>query len=215
MSSLGKLRDANALEAFVDSVTIRTVRKEIRRRRHRRVVFSRSEVPRLEEVRDHATPLKEAHIRSVYAILEEMPSDDRIIFVLRHLEGHSLGEIARLGKYSLSTAKRRLKAATVEFKRRALKDPVLAVTGKGASARRQLVITHGTGKKKTVTMGKKLKKPCGRSTRRRGGWHGVQCKFDPTDLNKKGKVGRRNARAKQKDMRRQNKGPGSRGGSAR
>jgi RNA polymerase sigma-70 factor, ECF subfamily len=125
LSSLRKLRDVDTLDAFVDSVTIRTVRKEIRRRRRRWVVFSRSAAPDADEVRDRAAPLREAHIRSVYTILEEMPSDDRIVFVLRHLEGYSLHAVARFGGYSLSTAKRRLKQATNTFRQRALKDPVL------------------------------------------------------------------------------------------
>jgi RNA polymerase sigma-70 factor (ECF subfamily) len=125
LSSLKKLRDVDALDAFVDSVTIRTVRKEIRRRRFRNRVFGKGEGPSPGDVWDRSAPLREAHVRSFYSILENLPADDRIIFVLRHLEGRSLAEIARSGGYSLSTAKRRLKKATLEFKTRALKDPVL------------------------------------------------------------------------------------------
>jgi RNA polymerase sigma-70 factor (ECF subfamily) len=124
LSSLKKLRDIYVLDAFVDSVTIRTVRKEIRRRGFRKRLFSKTE-PCLDDVCDRSAPLREAHVRSFYSILEKLPADDRIIFVLRHLEGRSLNEIARIGGYSLSTAKRRLKKATLEFKTRALKDPVL------------------------------------------------------------------------------------------
>ncbi len=123
LSSLGRLRDRNALNAYVDSVTLRTVRKEIRRRRRRRGVFDPAELP--EDLTDPASPLREAHIRSVYGILDEMPAEERIIFVLRHLEGYSLNAVASIAGYSLSTTKRRLRKAMGSFKRRASRDPVL------------------------------------------------------------------------------------------
>ena len=79
----------------------------------------------MDSVQDKASPFKQAHIRSFYAVLAKMPADDRIIFVLRHLEGRSLDEIARSGEYSLSTAKRRLKRAKSIFSKKATKDFVL------------------------------------------------------------------------------------------
>jgi len=123
LASLGSLRDTGALGAWVDSVTIRTVRKEIRRRRYRRAVIFAPE--RIENELDPASPARQAHIRRFYRILDRLRPEDRILFVLRFLEGCSLQEIADAGGYSLATAKRRLTHAREEFRKRAVKDLVL------------------------------------------------------------------------------------------
>ena len=124
-SSLSGLKKANALDAFVDSVTIRTVRKEIRKRRYRRKLFGPPSDTEIGDVRDHRRPLKEAHIRACYAILNDIGVDERVVLVLKHFEGLTLEEIAERGGYSLRTAKRRLRKGYAVFKERALKETVL------------------------------------------------------------------------------------------
>lgn len=123
LSSLGGLRNPAALGAWVDSVTIRTVRKEIRSRRYRRLLVFAPQ--RVERQLDPSSPARQAHIRRFYCILDAMRPDDRILFVLRFIEGCSLQELADAGEYSLATAKRRLKHAREEFRKRAVRDLVL------------------------------------------------------------------------------------------
>jgi RNA polymerase sigma factor (sigma-70 family) len=79
----------------------------------------------IDDIRDRATPLKEAHIRGFYAALDALTADERVVFVLKHLEGLTMQEIARIGGYSLTTAKRRLRKGTAKFESRALKETVL------------------------------------------------------------------------------------------
>ena len=124
-SSISKLRKADALEAFVDSVTIRTVRKEIRRRQYRRRLFGPPGATKEEHVEDGNRPLKQAHIRACYAILNDLGVDDRMVLTLRFFEGLTLEEIAEIGGYSLRTAKRRLRKGYAAFRERAQKETVL------------------------------------------------------------------------------------------
>ncbi len=121
-STLSKIKKAEALDSWVDSVTIRTVRFELRKRKVRRALFLERDESDAFDIRDRKSAFKQNHIRQFYKILGEMPADDRIVFVLRCLEGRSIEDIATIGKYSLSTAKRRLKRAKGIFARRALED---------------------------------------------------------------------------------------------
>jgi len=123
LASIGKVRDPSSLDAWVDSVCVRTVRKEIRHRRYRRWVTPSSEA--VDRAVDPHHPAQQVHIRRFYHLLDRMRPDDRIVLVLRYLEGCTLAEVADAGGYSLATAKRRLKRARAELKKRALEDPVL------------------------------------------------------------------------------------------
>jgi RNA polymerase sigma-70 factor, ECF subfamily len=123
LSSIGKLRDPDALDSWVDSVTIRTVRKEIRARRYRRFIVARADAA--EFAVDPSHPARQTHVRRFYQLLAQLKPDDRIVLVLRHLEGCTLDEVARAGGYSLATAKRRLKRATRAFRKLAIQDPIL------------------------------------------------------------------------------------------
>ena len=58
-----------------------------------------------------ATPEERAQIVRAYQLLEKLPADERIAWVLRYLEGETLEETARLCGCSLSTVQRRLRAA--------------------------------------------------------------------------------------------------------
>jgi RNA polymerase sigma factor (sigma-70 family) len=124
-SSLSNLKKADALDAFVDSVTIRTIRKEIRWRQYRRKLFGSQSDTKIDDARDSRRPLKEAHIRACYAVLDDIGADERVVLVLKHFEGLTLEEIAEIGGYSLRTAKRRLQKGYAAFRERALKETVL------------------------------------------------------------------------------------------
>lgn len=123
ISSIDSIKDPEKLDAWVDSVVIRTVRKEIRRRKIKRTLFLMDN--KVEGTCDLSSPLKFVYIRSFYSIMESLPTDDRVIFILRYLERCSLDEIAERGRYSLSTAKRRLRQARARFKKLAMKQPML------------------------------------------------------------------------------------------
>ena len=51
----------------------------------------------------------------IYAILDGMPVDERMVFVLRHFHGARLAEAAEACETSLATVKRRLARAEARF----------------------------------------------------------------------------------------------------
>ena len=120
--ALPSLKNTDALNAWVDSVTIKTTRYELRKRRARRALFFVRRDDNPDEPRDEASPFKQHHVKHFYKIVNAMPTDDRIVFILRYLEGYTIEQIASVGNYSTSTAKRRLKRAKAIFEKSALHD---------------------------------------------------------------------------------------------
>ena len=120
--SISRIKKIESLDSWVDSVTIKTVRCELRKRKVRRAFFPNRTETSPDDTQDRNSPFKQGHIRRFYEILGSMPADDRIVFVLRFVEGRSIDEIAAIGKYSPSTAKRRLRRAKALFKKKALRD---------------------------------------------------------------------------------------------
>jgi RNA polymerase sigma-70 factor (ECF subfamily) len=103
------LREPSALRSFIYSVTIRVVRWEIRRaqsrRRHQAAVLEHRDWPEAVTVDPETRDL----VARAQAVLDGMPAKERAVFVLRHVEGKELAEIAEGLEISLSTAKRWLK----------------------------------------------------------------------------------------------------------
>jgi RNA polymerase sigma-70 factor (ECF subfamily) len=124
LSSVGKLKKVDSLADWITGVTVNTVHKEIRSRKYRRIVQPVAELPEPQvNLGSHEDKLV---LRCVYTVLQRMKADDRIVFVLRFVEGNTLNEVAQIGGYSLATAKRRVVRAKAEFSKRAVKDPFLA-----------------------------------------------------------------------------------------
>jgi RNA polymerase sigma-70 factor, ECF subfamily len=110
-SSLPGLRDRDALKSFIWSIAIRTLKVELRRRRTRKIVkvvasgdLPEAPVPAVDIVSREG-------VARLYAILDRLTAQQRVAFVLRHIEHMSLDEIARLLGISLATVKRRLHLA--------------------------------------------------------------------------------------------------------
>lgn len=125
LASVGGLRDAEALLAWMQTIAARTAYSAIRARRARRWLrfWEPAEVP--DPPMDGVDPeVREAH-RRTYAILESMPADERIPFVLRYIEGMDLAQIAGACEVSLATIKRRLVRAEQRFSRAAQRCEVL------------------------------------------------------------------------------------------
>ncbi|MBN2526899.1 MAG: sigma-70 family RNA polymerase sigma factor [Deltaproteobacteria bacterium] len=137
ITNIHSIKQADALDAWVRSVTIRVVKDELRRRKRRKRYLLRNAVTIEEDTAaDPNSPFKQAHIQSFYGILNQMPPDDRIIFVLKHLEGYSNEQIAEYCGYSISTAKRRLERAKSRFLENAMKDyKLMSLIGGGDDVR--------------------------------------------------------------------------------
>ena len=127
-SSVGSLRDAAALDGWVVGLTVNTVRRELRRRKYRRLL-------RLDVAAAAATgeplapgldPERQMVAHRFYAALERMGVNDRIAFTLRTIEGCALAEVAVACGCSVATAKRRVARAFESLTQAAERDPVLA-----------------------------------------------------------------------------------------
>jgi RNA polymerase sigma-70 factor (ECF subfamily) len=74
--------------------------------------FGESDVDAELELADSsASPEERAQLAHVYRTLERMPRDERVVWVLRLVEGETLESIADLLGCSVSTVQRRLRAA--------------------------------------------------------------------------------------------------------
>lgn len=106
---------AAALPGWVRSVTVNTVRSALRRRRWRRL-FTREDDGL--DVADATVPdegRREA-ARRVWSALARLSDDDRVLLILRNIEGYELTECAEATRCSLATVKRRLERATARLK---------------------------------------------------------------------------------------------------
>jgi len=126
LGSLNKLRDPNALRSWLVGIAVYKARKLIRSRKRRRHVYSVAPSDLPEQVA--ATPSTEISdaLRHTYAILNQLPADERIAFSLRFIEGLELTRIAEAMGVSLATVKRRLTRAQQTFVDRARRSAVLA-----------------------------------------------------------------------------------------
>ena len=125
ISGLAKVRDAERLGAWMTSVCVKTVRTEIRRRRVRRFFHAGpAEITRI------AAPVEDHEAREllerVYTLLDALPANERIAFVLRYVDERPLLEVAEACDCSLATIKRRLSSAEKRFTRLASRDAALA-----------------------------------------------------------------------------------------
>jgi len=124
ISSIDRLEDPLALTRWVVSVTVNTVRREIRSRKYRRIL--RLEPVAREIPSECLGPEKLAVVRSFYAIVRKLGEPERIFFVLKYVEGYTIGEIASLCRCPSTTVKRRIAKARKIFMREARKDSFLA-----------------------------------------------------------------------------------------
>jgi RNA polymerase sigma-70 factor (ECF subfamily) len=126
LEGIRKLRESCALKGWIGSVALFTARGFLRSRRTRRrwlSVFSSDEVP--EPVAVVASPEVSRTLTRTYAILDGLPTDERITFALRMIDGMELLEIAEVSGVSLATVKRRITRAQRLFWDRARRDPML------------------------------------------------------------------------------------------
>lgn len=112
-SRIGTLRKPEALRSFVISFAIRIVKWELRRRRARRwlTLSETGDVP------DEQLMVMDAEsryaLRRLYALLDRLSTRERLVLVLRHVEGMTLEEIAEAMELSLATVKRGLRRASL------------------------------------------------------------------------------------------------------
>lgn len=111
---LGQLRELAGFKAWLGSICVRRVRKRLVRRRRWRW-FVREAVHFEPTTSD---PAVRASVLELYDALEQIDPDERIPWVLHHIEGETLPVVAEQCGVSLATIKRRIAAAESRIDRR-------------------------------------------------------------------------------------------------
>jgi RNA polymerase sigma-70 factor, ECF subfamily len=105
------LRDPEALRAFLVSISIRSVRYELRRRRVRRLVGLRPNAE-LHDLRVVSADHDARHaLLHLYRLLNRLSFRERTAFVLRYVEDMDIDEVARALEVSVPTTRRALARA--------------------------------------------------------------------------------------------------------
>lgn len=133
-NKIASLRDPGALRSFVVSVTVRTLKWKLRRRRLRQWVRL-TETGELPDVPVPGVDAAEA-LRVFYRLLEKLGIDERMVFVLRRVDGMQLQEVADATGYSLATVKRRLRRADAALSCFMEGEPVLVTFLRGEGSDR-------------------------------------------------------------------------------
>lgn len=110
---LHELRDASLFRSWLGSIVVRLVRTRLRRRRLLSAFgLGLADPVELDAIASsEASPEARAQLAQIYALLQTMPSDERIAWTLRYIESHRLEAVAELSGCSLATAKRRIQRA--------------------------------------------------------------------------------------------------------
>ncbi|MEP6653455.1 MAG: RNA polymerase sigma factor [Myxococcales bacterium] len=106
---VGGLREPKSLKAFVISITVMTIKYELRQRRVRRWVHLSGALSDINGPRtEQPDAASRQALNSFYAILDRLSARDRTAFVLRFFEGLELVQVADALGISVSTTKRHL-----------------------------------------------------------------------------------------------------------
>lgn len=125
--SAKNIRSAEGMRSYIVSVTMNTARREFRRKKRRNGLFFRDDSDDMvERAPGTDDPKAKAALLQLHRILEELSTEERLVFALHVLEELPLGQVAENLSISLSTAKRRLKKAQERVHRRVLKNPLLS-----------------------------------------------------------------------------------------
>jgi RNA polymerase sigma-70 factor (ECF subfamily) len=110
---LAELREPAAFRSWLGSIVVRLVRTRLRRRRLVAMLGLASPEPvDLDAVAaPDGDPEARVLLAQVYALLQTLPTDERIAWTLRYVERHRLESVAALAVCSLATAKRRIARA--------------------------------------------------------------------------------------------------------
>jgi RNA polymerase sigma-70 factor (ECF subfamily) len=109
--AIDRLEEQEAARPWLMTIAIRLALTRLRRRKLTRLLF-RAEAPEFEPIASTVVlPEHRDMIRHLNGILEQLPAELRIAWVLRHIQEETLQSVADLCGWSLSTAKRRLEAA--------------------------------------------------------------------------------------------------------
>lgn len=114
LDQIDTLRNPAALKSWLKGIAVFAAQEWLRARRR----MGHPQAPETAAERSGAAPTPEAReaVREFYNLMDKLPEDERIAFVLRFIEGMELTEVAAACKVSLSTARRRIGRAEGLFR---------------------------------------------------------------------------------------------------
>jgi len=122
---LPSLRDPSALRAFVLAVAMNVLKWELRRRWVGRKVRL-SVTGTLPDIESTSVDSEARHaLRRCYRILDSLPTNERMAFVLRYMEGMTIEEVSSALSVSISTAKRWVNRGAAKIAEQVAGDPDL------------------------------------------------------------------------------------------
>jgi len=109
--ALDRLEDPEGARPWLMTIAVRLARTRLRRRKLTQLLF-RFDEPDFERVAaPGALPEHRDLVKRLQLILDKMPVELRIAWVLRHVQAETVQSVAELCGWSLSTAKRRIQEA--------------------------------------------------------------------------------------------------------
>jgi RNA polymerase sigma-70 factor (ECF subfamily) len=106
-----RLEDRETARPWLLTIAIRLARTRLRRRKLTRLLFQADD-QEIEKVAGASAPPEELDmLKRLYGILDRIPVDLRIAWVLRNVQQETVPTIAELCGWSLSTTKRRIQTA--------------------------------------------------------------------------------------------------------
>ena len=117
-ASFNALREPEAVRGWLATIAVRVTRRRLRRRRLYGLLGLDAGTDYEEVAGAGASPFDRTLVARVYRVLDELSADDRLAFVLHHVEGETLESVAELCGCSRTTAKRRIFRARTSVERR-------------------------------------------------------------------------------------------------
>lgn len=114
---LGSLREAGALGGWLARICVRRATRRLRRRRWLNLLSLDGVTERELPLSAGTSPEQRALVVQLYRRLERLPPDERVAWLLRHVEGESLDDMVELCGCSKSTVQRRLRSAEARLAR--------------------------------------------------------------------------------------------------
>lgn len=108
--AFGSMRDPRAAKGFVRTIAVRTAVKRLRRRKIA-ALLGLDAPAELHVVEVASNQEQLVLLKQVYELLETLPAKARVVWVLRHVEGEKLEDIAEVTAMGLSSVKRHLSVA--------------------------------------------------------------------------------------------------------
>ena len=122
---IGELQHLEQVRSWLTTIAVFTARAHIRRLARRKWLFLFSPDQTRQRHLEPTSSDALLALRETYRILDKIPTDERLTFVLRFIEGMTLPEAAEASGVSLATFKRRLSRAEKRFLREVRERPLL------------------------------------------------------------------------------------------